>query len=464
MAKNTIPAGENKMGVMPIGKLVISMSAPMMASMIFQALYNIVDSVFVSRVSQDALNAVSLAFPFQTLMMAFALGTGVGMNSLISRSLGQKDQNKADQTAGTGIFLFILSAIAFCVLSLFLAEPYYRFQTQNENIIRFGKQYILVCGGWCFGLFGQICEERLLQSTGRTQLSMISQICGAICNIILDPILIFGLFGFPRLEVMGAAVATVVGQTLACVVGFVLNIRKNAEIHLSLKRIRPNAPIIKEIYRIGIPSIVMQCVGSVMNFVLDNLLIAFTEAATAVFGAYYKIQSIIFMPVFGMNSAMVPIISYNYGACKPERVKQTTRICILIAVGIMTVGTLLFELIPGPLLSLFNPSEEMLSVGKVAFRIIAIHFPVAGFCIVVGSVCQAMGKPVYTLITSICRQLVVLLPVAWLLSLTGVLDSVWWAFPIAEVISGLINIYFLKATLRRVDELESLKNIQEAKA
>ena len=447
---------ENKMGTVPVGKLVVRMSAPMMASMLFQALYNIVDSIFVSRLtdSQSALNAVSLAFPFQMLMMALALGLGIGMNALASRSLGERDPGRAEQAAGTGIFLFICSAVLFCVLGLTLAEPFYRFQTQNETIVGYGRQYVTVCGGLCFGLFAQLCAERLLQATGRTNLSMVSQICGAATNIIMDPILIFGLLGFPRMEVMGAAVATVAGQFVAGTVGFILCVKKNPEIRIDAKKIRFRAPVAKEIFRIGVPSIVMQCVGSVMNFALNNILIAFTEAATAVFGVYFKIQSFIFMPVFGMNSAMVPIISYNYGAGKPKRVRDTTRICIYIAVAIMLIGLIIFEAVPELLLGLFSPSEEMLKVGRVAFRIIAIHFPIAGFCIVAGSVFQALNKPAYSLITSLCRQVVVLLPVAWLLSLTGNLDAVWWAFPIAEAVSCIINIFCLRDTLAKNAPLE----------
>lgn len=441
---------ENKMGTVPVGKLILQMAAPMMASMLFQALYNIVDSVFVARLSQDAMNAVSLAFPFQNLIMAFSLGTGVGMNALLSKSLGEKDPVSANQAANTGIFLFICNALLFAVLGLTCAGPFYRFQTANEVIVHYGTQYITVCGGWCLGLFAQVCAERLLQSTGRTDLSMISQITGAVLNMILDPILIFGLLGMPRLEVLGAAVATVIGQTVAAIVGFTLNIRKNHEIHLEIRKIRFNRHVAAKIYQIGLPSIVMQCVGAFMNFFLNNILIAFTEAATAVFGAYYKIQSFIFMPVFGLNNAMVPILSYNYGARKPDRVRKTVEICILVAMGIMTAGTVLFELMPDTLLGLFSPSEEMLQVGRVALRIIGIHFPVAGFCIVAGSVCQALGKPVYSLISSICRQLLVLMPAAWLLSLTGVLDNVWWAFPIAEVISAFCNILFIRRTLKQV--------------
>ncbi|MBO2517345.1 MAG: MATE family efflux transporter [Clostridiales bacterium] len=408
----------------------------------------------------DALNALSLAFPFQMLMMAFSLGTSIGMNALISRYLGQKEQERADRAAGTGIALSLICACFFCVIGLVFAEPFFRFQTDNEAIIGYGKQYIMICGGLCFGQFAQMCVEKLLQSTGRTKLSMVAQLCGAGCNIIMDPILIFGYLGFPTMGVAGAAIATVAGQILAAVVGFILHIRRNPELNFKLKYVRPDKRLTIEIYKIGFPSLIMQCVGSVMNFLLNKILLGFTEAATAVFGAYFKIQSFVFMPIFGMNSAMVPIVSYNYGACKPGRVKETTKLCILIATGIMLLGVALFEFLPDVLLSLFKPAEgavgengvtfgQMLEVGRVAFRIIAIHFPFAGFCIVAGSVCQAMGKPQYSLITSLCRQLVVLLPAAWLLSLTGNLSAVWWAFPMAEVACAVLNVFYLRNTLKQ---------------
>lgn len=439
---------ENKMGTMPVGRLMLTMSAPMVASMMFQALYNIVDSVFVARLGQDAMNAVSLAFPLQTLLIAFSGGTGVGINALLARSLGAHDTERADRAANTGIFLYIITSLVFMVLGICFGHMYYGMQTKNQAIIDYGTAYITVCLGCAVALFGQMCSERLLQATGRTDLSMITQITGAVLNMILDPIMIFGLFGFPRLEVMGAAVATVCGQTVAAIIGFILNIKKNREIHISPKLIRFHAATAAEIYKVGVPSIIMQSIGSIMNFALNKILIGFTEAATAVFGAYYKIQSFIFLPVFGMNNAIVPIVSYNYGAGREDRYKQTLRYGVMAAMTIMTVGLVLFETIPGVLLGLFSPSEEMLSVGKTAFRIIGVHFPVAGFCIVAGSVCQALRKPVYTMIVSICRQLVILLPAAYLLSLSGRLELVWFAFLIAEVASLIMNIFFLRTTLR----------------
>lgn len=453
------PSRENKMGTMPVGRLIFKMSAPLMASMLFQALYNIVDSVFVARLNQDALNAVSLAFPFQMLMMALANGTGVGINALVSRSLGEKKQEAADRATGTGIFLIIISAIVFCILGWTVSKTYYALQTDNQRIIAYGTSYMSICAGICFGLFGQMVGERLLQATGRTDLSMISQICGAVCNMILDPIFIFGKFGFPKMEVAGAALATIIGQFLAAAIAFTLNLTKNREIHIRLRLIRFHKATAKEIYRIGSASILMQAIGSVLNFFLNLILISFTQAATAVFGAYYKIQSFIFMPVFGLNNAMVPILSYNYGARKTDRVKKTMTICVIVAISIMCIGTLLFETIPDTLLGLFTPTQEMLEVGRIAFRIIGIHFPVAGFCIVASSVCQALGKPMYSLITSVCRQLVALLPAAYLLSLTGSVNNVWWAFPIAEVVSAILSIFFIIKTLAHLKTLDTTKRI-----
>ena len=439
---------ENKMGTMPVGRLLANMAAPMMVSMLFQALYNIVDSVFVARLSQDAMNAVSLAFPLQMLCIAFSVGTGVGMNALLSRSLGEKDQEAANRAAGTGLFLTLCTAAVFCALGFALAAPFFRFQTDNARIIAYGRSYVMICIGVSLGIFMQVYGERLLQSTGRTNLSMLSQIAGAVCNIVLDPILIFGLCGFPRMEVAGAALATVIGQFVGAGLGLFLNLKKNPEVQLRARDVRPHRATVAEIYAVGIPSIIMQSIGSVMTFGMNKILISFTEAATAVFGAYFKLQSFIFMPCFGLNNAMVPIVSYNYGARKYDRVRRTVRLTAITAIGIMCVGCALFELIPGTLLGLFSPTDEMLAIGKTALRIIGAHFPLAGFSIIAGSACQALGTPVYALVNSVCRQIVVLLPAAYLLSLTGRLELVWLAFPIAELVSVTLNAIFLKRTYR----------------
>ena len=447
------PLKENKMGVLPEGKLLAGMAVPMMISMLFQALYNVVDSVFVAMLSQDAMNAVSLAFPLQTLMIAMAGGTGVGMNALVSRSLGEKRQESADHAANVGIFLSLCSFVLFAVIGLTLGRPFFLAQTKNPVIVDYGADYIGICLGASIGLFCQFCFERLLQATGRTKLSMLSQIVGAAINIVMDPILIFGLLGFPRLEVAGAAIATVLGQVIAAGLALYLNLRHNPELHLRRRFLRWNGPFVREIYRIGVPSIIMQSIGSVMTFGMNKILFVFTPTATAVFGAYFKIQSFVFMPIFGLNNGMVPIISYNYGAARPQRVWKTIRLSNITAMAIMVVGFAIFQLFPSTLLELFDASETMLAIGVPALRIISVSFLLAGFCIIAGSVFQAIGNPVYSLIVSVCRQMVVLLPVAWLLSRTGRLELVWWSFPIAEVMSFTLSTIFLRRTVKSANEV-----------
>ena len=439
------------MGVQPVGRLLAGMAIPMMISMLVQALYNIVDSIFVSRLSENALTAVSLAFPLQNLMIAVCAGTAVGMTALLSRSLGAKEQEKADLAANTGIFLALCSFVVFCVLGIFFSHTFFLLQTDVEEIVTAGTAYGQICLGCSIGLFCQFTFERLLQSTGRTHLAMCTQILGALINIVLDPILIFGLFGAPQLGVAGAAVATVAGQCVAAVAALIMNLKCNPEIHLSLKKIRWHGAMVKNIYRIGLPSIVMMSIGSIMVFGVNRILISFTTTATAVFGAYFKLQSFIFMPVFGLNNGMVPIVAYNYGAKNPERVKRTIKLSILSAMTIMAVGLAIFELFPGFLLSFFDASENMLAIGTPALRIIALAFVFAGFCIIAGSVFQAIGNPFYSLIVSVCRQLVVLLPVAWLLAQTGNLTLVWLAFPIAELMSLTLSTIFLRRTLRSAE-------------
>ncbi len=444
--------GENRMGTQPIGPLLASMAIPMMISMLVQAFYNVVDSIFVSRLSENALNAVSLAFPLQNLMIAVGGGTTMGINTLLSRSLGAKRQESADHAANTGIFLSLCSALLFALIGIFCSRPFFLAQTDVAEIVNYGTAYGQICLGCSFGIFCQFCFERLLQSTGRTKFAMYTQMMGAVINIILDPILIFGLFGFPRMEVAGAAAATVIGQITAAVAGLVINLKFNKDIHIRLRDIRWHTRTATEIYRVGIPSIIMQSIGSVMTFGLNKILISFTTTATAVFGAYFKLQSFIFMPTFGLNNGMVPIIAYNYGAKKMDRVKKTVKLTILTAICILLLGFAAFELIPGVLLSFFNASGDMLAIGIPALRIIGTHYLLAGFCIIAGSVCQAIGNPVYSLIVSVCRQLVVLLPAAWLLAQTGNLNMVWLAFPIAELVSLILSAIFLKRTMRAAEK------------
>ena len=442
---------ENKMGILPIKKLILTMSLPMMISMLVQALYNVVDSMFVAQISENALTGVTLAYPLQMLMISLGSGTGVGINALLSRSLGEKKFDRADASANNGLFLTLLNYILFLLVGLFLAEPFIRSQTSDLQIIEYGSTYLRICTVLSFGCFFQMTFERLLQSTGKTILSMISQGTGAIINIIFDPILIFGLFGFPRMGVAGAALATVAGQMIAAILGLGLNIKWNTEIHLSIKQMfKPAFSIIKRIYAVGIPSVLMMSIGSVMTYLMNQILIGFSTTATAVFGIYFKLQSFFFMPVFGMNNGLIPVLAYNYGARKKERINEALSFAVKLALGIMMVGFLVFEFMPDKLLQIFDASEHMMFIGIPALRIICISFPIAGICIAMGSVFQAFSKSTYSLVISVGRQLVVLIPVAWLLAQTGNINMVWWSFPIAEVISLLISLFFFRKIQRDI--------------
>ncbi len=441
---------ENKMGVMPIDKLIISMSLPIMISMLVQALYNIVDSIFVAKISEDALTAVSMAFPIQNLMIAVGAGTAVGVNALLARSLGEKDFDRVNKIAENAVFLVVLSYAAFLLIGLFFVEPFYRSQTDIESIITYGKDYMVVVCCFSFGIFSQLMFERMLQATGRTIYTMITQSVGAIINIILDPILIFGLLGLPKMGVTGAAVATVIGQIAAGVMAAAINHFKNNEVNIRMKGFRPNGNIIKMIYGIGVPSIVMQAIGSIMNYGMNVILISFSSTATAVFGVYFKLQSFVFMPSFGFNNGVIPIIAYNYGAGSRERVVKTMKHSIVYIMSLLFVGLIVFQLIPEPLLRLFEASDNMLSLGVPALRTISLSFIFAGFCIACGSAFQALGKAVYSMIVSVARQLIVLLPVAYMLAQLGNVDYVWWAFPIAEFMSLAMTILFLVILNKKV--------------
>ena len=430
---------ENKMGVMPVNRLLFSMSLPMILSMLVQALYNIVDSIFVAQIGETALAAVSLAFPVQNLIIAVSVGTGVGVNALLSRSLGEKNQETANLAAVNGIFVFFLSYLLFAVFGLFFARMYFSVQTSNPEIIEQGTIYLSVCSIFSFGIFLEIALERIMQSTGRTIYNMITQGLGAIINIILDPILIFGLFGFPRMGILGAAVATVIGQIIAMLLLLYFNIRKNSDVNLNMRRFRPDTAIIAEIYRVGLPSIIMQSISSVMTFGVNKILLLFSETAVSVFGIYFELQSFIFMPVFGLNNAMVPIVAYNYGAARKDRIMKTIRSSVTAAVAIMLAGLAIFQIFPEQLLYLFDASEHMMGIGVPALRIISLSFLFAGYCIVIGSVFQALGNGVYSLITSAARQLVCILPAAWLFASVFGLHAVWYAFPLAEIISVVLT-------------------------
>ena len=450
MAQETLR--ENKMGTMPENKLLLSMAVPMMISMLVQALYNIVDSIFVSRICEDALTAVSMAFPLQNIIIAIAVGFGVGINALLSRALGQKNAERVNQVAVNGLLLALLSYLLVLVAGLLGIRAYMHTQTDIETIVNFGITYLNICILCSFGFFIEITFERFLQATGRTIYSMITQLVGAITNIILDPILIFGLLGFPKMGIAGAAWATVIGQCLGAVVAVILNHCKNPEIHLRLRHIRPSGKLMGEITAISIPSIIMSCISSLTCFVMNLILITFSSTAVAVFGVYFKLQSFVFMPIFGMNNGMVPIIGYNYGARKPDRVKKTIKCAMFYAEAIMLVGFLLFQFLPDKLLGLFSASEAMLAIGKPALRIICFHFLLAGMSIILSSTFQALGNGMFSLIISVCRQLVVLLPAAWLLSKTGNVNMVWWSFVIAELVSVTLSFVFFARLDKKIIE------------
>ena len=441
---------ENKMGVVPVNKLLITMSLPMMASMLVQALYNVVDSIFVSRINENALTAVSLAFPIQTLMIAVAGGTCVGINAVLSKALGEKKQDVVNKTAGNGITLMAAGYVIFLMIGLFGAKAFYLSQTDDAQIVQYGYEYLSVVCCMSFGIYTQFVFERLLQSTGKTLYIMFTQGTGAIINIILDPILIFGLFGMPRLGVRGAAVATVIGQIVAGVMAFVINRAKNDEVQLEFAALRPDPAIVKQIYRVGVPSMVMQAIGSAMTYGMNLILISFTSTATAVFGVYFKLQSFIFMPIFGMNNGLVPILAYNYGAGKRDRFIKALKCGIAYAMGIMLIGLIIFQTIPDVLLRLFDASDDMLNIGVAALRTISYSYLLAGFCIICGTAFQALGRAGYSMIVSIARQLIVLLPAAYLLSLSGNVNYVWWAFPIAELMSLAMTAFFLMRINRQI--------------
>ena len=442
---------ENKMGTLPVRRLLITMSLPMMISMLVQALYNVVDSIYVAQLSENALAAVTYAFPIQHLLIAVGSGTGVGVNAMLSKALGERKYERANDAAAMGLLLSVFSALLAMAFGIFLAEPFLRSQTAEMSIVRDGAAYLRICCTLSLGLFLQVMGERLLQSTGRTTYSMISQLTGALVNIILDPIMIFGLLGCPAMGISGAAVATVIGQFCAAGTALWLNVKKNEDIRLSLAAVfRPRWAVIGRIYAVGVPSILMMSIGSLMTYLMNRILTAFSTTAAAVFGVYFKLQSFFFMPLFGMNNGLIPILAFNYGARDRARVEQTLRFAILLAVGIMTAGTAIFCLLPDLLLDMFNASDAMRAIGVPALRIIGLHFPVAAVCIALGSTFQAFSRSIYSLIVSVMRQLVVLIPCAWLLAQTGVVTNVWWAFPIAEIMSLTVTLLCYRRLRREV--------------
>ncbi|MBQ8814712.1 MAG: MATE family efflux transporter [Lachnospiraceae bacterium] len=435
---------ENKMGTMPVNKLLITMAAPMMLSMLIQALYNIVDSIYVAQIEEYALTAVSLAFPMQNIMISVGVGIGVGVNAWLSKHLGEKQPEKANQVALHGMFLEVLAYILFVIVGLVGIDAFMRGQTDIPEIIAYGDTYLRICVFASFGVFIQIGCERLLMATGRTVYTMIIQGAGAVINIVLDPILIFGWFGLPAMGIAGAAWATVIGQIAGAVLGLIFNMKWNPDVRLNYRGFKVELDVVKRILSLGIPSIIMSSIGSVMTFLMNKILMGFSSTATTVFGVYFKLQSFAFMPVFGMNNAMVPILGYNYGAKRKDRMMQTIKTAMFYAVGIMLVCLAVFQLLPDKLLLLFNASDHMLEIGVPALRLISLSYIFAGICVVSGSVFQALGNGFYSMMVSVARQLLILVPVAWLLSLTGNLDLVWLSFPIAELASIGTSAFFLR--------------------
>ena len=447
MANN--PLQENKMGVMPVGKLMVNMALPMIISMLVQALYNVVDSIYVSQISESAVTALSLAFPVQNMQIGFAVGIGVGVNSLLSKSLGQKNQEQANRTAGNGIVLMGIVTVLFMLFGLFGVRPYYEMQSTVSETVEGGIVYTRICCLLTAGIFMSVLGERLLQATGRTVYTMICQSTGAIVNIVLDPILIHGWFGAPAMGIAGAAVATVIAQWVSAAMTIYFNLRHNPELSFGAAYFKLDKVTVGSILTVGVPSIVMNGIGSIMNFGMNQILQGFTETATSVFGIYFKLQSFFFMPLFGINNATISIIAFNYGAQKPERITKTLKITCSAALCLMTFGLLVFQFAPELLLGLFNPSETFLTIGKAALRTISWSFPIASICIALGACFQALGNGIYSTIVSICRQMLVLLPAAYLLSLTGQVNAVWLSYPIAEVVSGTVTLILFRRIYRQ---------------
>ena len=435
---------ENKMGTMPINKLIINMSLPLITSMFVQAFYNIVDSLFVARINEDALTAVSMSFPAQNLMISAGVGVGVGITALIARYLGAHDEKGITRVVHNGIFLGILNSILFALFGIFLAKVYFEFQKASGIIETYGIQYLSICSIFAFSIIMEITFERMLIASGKTIYTMITQSTGAIINIIFDPILIFGLFGFPKMGIVGAAVATIFGQTVAMFMALYFNVAKNHEVRISIKKFAVDFKTIINIYEIGFPSIVMQSAASFMIFQLNNLLASFSTTATAVLGVYFKLQSFVILPVFGLNNSVISIVSYNYGAGKIKRLLKTVKVANIYAFSIMLAGFVLCQILPVQILKIFDASDNMLAIGVPALRIISFSFLIAPFSIVSSGTFQALGKGTFSLIISLIRQLIVILPLSYLLSRVMGMKGVWVAFPIAEIVAGILTIIYLR--------------------
>ncbi len=437
---------ENRMGVMPVGKLLFSMSTPMVISFLVQSLYNIVDSIFVARYSPDALAAVSLAYPIQILMIAVSVGTGVGVNALLSRLLGEGKKERAKSTADNAVLLAIISSIAFAIFGAIGTKAFFDAQTNSETIRTLGYSYLSIVTIFSFGLILEVTYERILQSTGKTIYNMITQGIGAIINIILDPILIFGLLGAPKMGVAGAAIATVAGQIIAMILSFIFNMKYNEDVDISFGKhiFKPDFIIIKDIYKVGIPSIAMQSMSTLMMLGLNKILVRYSDMAVNVLGIYYKLQSFVFMPIFGLNNGMTPIVAYNYGARNKDRIMKALKYSFLSSVVIMVIGTAIFWLFPKELMILFSPNEEMMKLGIPALRICSLCFILAAFDVIAIASFQSLGNGMYALYASFLRQLVLILPLAYVLSKMFGLEAVWYSIPLAELGCAFFDIYLMK--------------------
>lgn len=452
MEKKEIKAAENKMGTMKVGRLLLTMALPLAASMLVQALYNVVDSVYVSQISESAVTALGLAFPVQNLLIGFATGIAVGVNSLLSKSLGEGNRERANQAAGNGIVLLVFAVAAFMIFGFVGTHAYYAIQSDVAETVAGGTAYTSICCIFCLGIFVEVLAERLLQASGRTVYTLFTQGTGAVINILLDPVFIFGYFGIPTMGIAGAAVATVIGQWIAAILAVIFNLTCNPDVKFSPVYMKPQKQIIKPILTVGVPSIVMMAIGSFMNFGMNQIFLGFKdygETAAGVFGIYFKLQSFFFMPIFGLNNASISIVAYNYGARQPKRITATLKRAVGTALTVMLLGFTVFQLAPDLLLNIFNPSDDFLSIGRSALRIVSIHFPMAAVGIALGASFQALGNGIYSTITSLCRQLIVLLPAAYLLSLTGNVHAVWWAFPIAELMSLTVTLIFYARIYRQ---------------
>lgn len=443
---------ENKMRSMPEGKLLLTMALPLILSMWVQAFYNVVDSIYVSRVSESAVTALSLAFPVQNLQIGFSMGVAVGVNSLLSKSLGEGCREKADRVAGNGILLTGIITLAFMLFGIFGTRSYYTMQSDVAETVESGVAYTSICCIFTLGIFVEMLGERLLQASGRTVYTLYTQGTGAIINILLDPVFIFGYFGFPAMGIAGAAVATVIGQWIAAILSVFFNFRFNADVQFGLRYCKPKWDVIRPILTVGIPSAIMMAIGSVMTFGMNQIFQSFKtygETATGVFGVYFKLQSFFFMPLFGLSNATISIVAFNYGARQPRRITRTLKLAVIGAVGFMLVGLGVFQFATRPLLEIFNPTPMFMEIGLSALRIVSLHFPLAAVGIALSASFQGLGNGIYSTITATCRQLLVLLPVAFLLSLSGNVHAVWWSFPIAEAVSLVVTLLLYRRIYRQ---------------